>query len=219
MKIKLSDKKWRQVIDALNASEDIDLSAKAKPIERVIGKIKRALKPETIIIDHQYGWLGASMLAGMARFDTEIEFSADDVEVIIEALNESIEAKRDEIDDDIIDIEPNDSDNTIEDIIEDLSDSLNKAKEAKEIESIRESIEKQRDESKENEKDQKIAELTAKVDAQQMALKGKDGEIESLRSRKKSADHYIYELECRLGRRCPDPIYYHGRPIDIRCRF
>lgn len=207
MKITLSESKWKKVINALDARENDDCSAKSKPNEKIVGKINRALKPDISV--SMQNWHAAFILASMPRLFCEVELSADDIEVIIEALNESIEAKRDEIDDDIIDIEPNDSDNTIEDIIEDLSDSLNKAKEAKEIELIREVVEKQRDEQKENEKDQKIVELTAKVDAQQMALKGKDVEIESLRSRCKSADRYIYDLECRQGRRRPD-IYFRG---------
>ena len=136
-------------------------------------------------------------------------------------MNDKIEDLRDQIDDDVIAFEANDKDDSISDIIDHLSSGLETAKEAQQLESIHDNIVKQRvkTEQEENEKDKKIAELTAKVDTQQMAMRGKDGEISSLINKVESRERYIYELECRLGRRCPDPIYYHGRPHDPRFRF
>lgn len=224
MKIKLSKDQWKQVIDSLNASDDVEFRATVKPIERIINRINEKITPrktEVInCINSGTGWVTLDFNMDMRiYFGYELDFSADDVEIIINALNEHVEEKRTEIDDEVVAIDANDTDEHITDIKEHLSTAFKRANEAQSLEAIRTRIENNKTSKKENEKDKKIAELTAKVDTQQMAIKGKDCEISSLRSRIESAERHIYELECRLGRRCPDPIYWHGRPIDPRCRF
>ena len=209
MKIKLSEKQWKQVIDSLNASENCEMRASAKPIERIINKLNKTLAQKIEEPNFGRGWVGAAMFDICARsmFGYEVEFSAEDIEIIINALNESVDTKRDLIDDEVVAINANDADEPINDIKEHLSDALEKAKEVESLEAIREKIEKQKDEQQEDEKDKKIAELTAKADTQQMAIKGKDGDISNLRSRNNEADRHIDglrrdldELIHRLGR-------------------
>ena len=220
MKIKLSENQWKQVIDSLNASDDVEMVATAKPIERIIKKINKEIAKPNVKAYRQDVAIMMSLANDFRTlFGYEFDFSAEDIEIIINALNESAETKRDEIDDEVVAIDANDTDEPINDIKEHLSDALEKAKEVESLEAIREKIEKQQDEQKEDEKDKKIAELTAKVDAQQMAIRYKDGKISSLSSVVEIRERYIYELECRLYRRCLDPIYYHGCPIDPRHRF
>lgn len=193
MKIKLSETQWKKVIDSLNASDDVEILASAKPIERIINKINREITHRHIeVISHGRGW--GMMTCGI---DTrifsgyELEFSAEDIEIIINALNESLETKRDEIDDEVVAIDANDTDEPINDIKEHLSDALEKANEVESLEAIREKIEKQQAEQEENEKDKRIAELTAKVGAQQIALDFKDAEIHNLKSSRDNADRCI----------------------------
>ncbi|MBF0576631.1 hypothetical protein [Dysgonomonas sp. GY617] len=207
MKIKLSEKQWKQVIDSLNASDDVEMLATAKPIERIINKINKEIAPKEVKASSiGRGW-GVMMLDIDTRsiFGYDLEFSTNDAEIIINALNENIETKRDEIDDEVVAIDANDSDEPINDIKEHLSDALKKANEVENLEAIREGIEAQQDEQKENEKDNKIVELTAKVDTMQMSINGKNGEIDRLRSRINDADNYIGELSHRLGRYEPTP--------------
>lgn len=195
MKIKLSEEQWKQVIAALDT-------------ERVIGKITKSLKHGSVVAPR--GWLGATIAFEMDFFDTDIDLSTDDVE--------SLETKRDEIDDEVVAIDANDADEPINDIKEHLSDALEKANEVESLEAIRKKIEAQQDEQKENGKDKKIAELTAKVDTQQMAIRGKDGEIASLKSERNSlvsenlrlSDH-LHSAECYIKRLRDE--------IDYRCRF
>lgn len=201
MKIRLSASEWKQVVISLNANDDCGINASAKPIERVINKINKEITPQKVEISrHPYGMMAAFAIDPRSMFGYVIEFSADDVEIIMSALSASIEAKRDEIDDEVVAIDANDADEPINDIKEHLSDALEKAKEVENLEAIRASIEKQQQAQKDDEKDKKIAELTAKVDTQQMALNSKDGEIRSLRSRNNDADRYIDELRYRLER-------------------
>lgn len=202
MKIKLSANQWKQVIDSLNASDDVEMKVSAKPIERIIHKINNAIAaPKVEAANCNGGWSKLSFsIDPRTFFGYELEFSANDVEIIINAINESLETKRDEIDDEVVAIDANDTDEPINDIKEHLTDALGKANEVESLEAIRKKIEAQQDEQKESEKDKKIAELTAKVDTQQMALNSKDGEIRSLRSINNDANRYIDELHYRLGR-------------------
>ncbi|HML64676.1 MAG TPA: hypothetical protein PKC55_07600 [Dysgonomonas sp.] len=143
------------------------------------------------------------------EFYTTSELTTHEVDKILFVLNDKIEDLRDQIDDDVIAFEANDKDDSISDIIDHLSSGLETAKEAQQLESIHDNIVKQRAkaEQEENEKDKKIAELTAKVDTQQMALKGKDGEIASLKSERNSLAHdnsrlrdHLDSAKCCIGR-------------------
>ena len=204
MKIKLSASEWKQVIESLNASDDCGMSAAAKPIERIINKLNKTLAPPKVeSVSFGRGWGSmAFCVDSRSFFGYEIDFSAEDIEIIINALNESAETKRDEIDDEVVAIDANDADEPINDIKEHLSDALEKANEVENLEAIRKKIDKQQAEQKENEKDNKIAELTAKVDTQQMALNSKDGEIRGLRSQNSDADRYIDGLRRDIDELC-----------------
>lgn len=212
MKIKLSAAQWKQVIYSLNASVDCQMLATAKPIARIIDQINKEI-PKVEIPRNSYGTSVQVMFELRSALGYELEFSGKDVDIIIDALTECAETKRIEIDDEVVAVDVNDTDEPIADIKEHLSNALAKANEVETLELIRKRIEKQQDEQTDTENKQ-IAFLTTKVDTLKMIIEDKDREISSLKSAINDRQIHISELEHRLGRYepprsvrdCPCPV-------------